>query len=121
MGVSRDTFYRYRELIDEGSVDELINRSCRTPNLNNCIDEDTERTVIDHAIVFLAYSQHWTSNELRKQYVFISVDSVSRYYYGDVTENEPLRDYRYKRMDISRAYNAVIYITYLHVEYQVFI
>ena len=27
MGVSRDTFYRYRELVDEGGVDALINRS----------------------------------------------------------------------------------------------
>ncbi|EQX49850.1 hypothetical protein G931_04562, partial [Escherichia coli UMEA 3176-1] len=26
MGVSRDTFYRYRELADEGGVDALINR-----------------------------------------------------------------------------------------------
>lgn len=26
MGVSCDTFYRYRELVDEGGVDELINR-----------------------------------------------------------------------------------------------
>ncbi len=25
MGVSRDTFYRYRELADEGGVDALIN------------------------------------------------------------------------------------------------
>ncbi|EMX11831.1 helix-turn-helix domain protein [Escherichia coli P0302293.9] len=29
MGVSRDTFYRYRELADEGGVDALINRSRR--------------------------------------------------------------------------------------------
>ncbi len=33
MGVSCDTFYRYRELADEGGVDALINRSRRTPNL----------------------------------------------------------------------------------------
>lgn len=33
MGVSRDTFYRYRELADEGGVDALINRSRRAPNL----------------------------------------------------------------------------------------
>ncbi|WP_373203962.1 helix-turn-helix domain-containing protein [Citrobacter amalonaticus] len=35
MGVSRDTFYRYRELVDEGGVDALINRSRRAPNLKN--------------------------------------------------------------------------------------
>ena len=31
MSVSRDTFYRYRELADEGGVDALINRSRRAP------------------------------------------------------------------------------------------
>ncbi len=35
MGVSRDTFYRYRELADEGGVDALINRSRRSPNMCN--------------------------------------------------------------------------------------
>ncbi len=33
MGVSRDTFYRYRELTEQSGVDALINRSCRGPNL----------------------------------------------------------------------------------------
>ncbi|BEH97499.1 hypothetical protein KB20921_02270 [Edwardsiella ictaluri] len=32
MDVSRDTFYRSRELADEGGVDALINRSRRAPN-----------------------------------------------------------------------------------------
>ncbi|EPF3110098.1 helix-turn-helix domain-containing protein, partial [Escherichia coli] len=32
MGVSRDTFYRYRELADEGGVDALIHRNRRAPN-----------------------------------------------------------------------------------------
>lgn len=32
MGVSRDTFYRYQELIAEGGVDALINKSRQTPN-----------------------------------------------------------------------------------------
>ncbi|PHM30048.1 integrase [Xenorhabdus innexi] len=27
MGVSRDTFYRYRELVENGGVDSLINQS----------------------------------------------------------------------------------------------
>ncbi|AGB79520.1 hypothetical protein D782_3598 [Enterobacteriaceae bacterium strain FGI 57] len=35
MAVSRDTFYRYRELADEGDVDALINRRRRVPNLKN--------------------------------------------------------------------------------------
>jgi hypothetical protein len=33
MGVSRDTFYRYQELVDDGGVDALISQSRRAPNL----------------------------------------------------------------------------------------
>ncbi len=46
MGVSRDTFYRYRELADEGGVDALINRSRRAPNLKNRTDEATNRLLL---------------------------------------------------------------------------
>ncbi|BHI66409.1 IS481-like element ISSod13 family transposase (plasmid) [Escherichia coli] len=76
MGVSRDTFYRYRELADEGGVDALINRSRRAPNLKNRIDEATEQAVVDYAVAFPAHGQHRTSNELRKQGVFISGSGV---------------------------------------------
>ncbi len=31
MGVSRDTFYRYQELAEEGGIDALLNRSRRVP------------------------------------------------------------------------------------------
>ena len=33
MGVSRDTFYRYQELVKDGNVDALINKSRKVPNL----------------------------------------------------------------------------------------
>ncbi|WP_395005275.1 helix-turn-helix domain-containing protein, partial [Undibacterium sp.] len=32
MGVSRDTFYRYQELANEGGVEALIDKSRRSPN-----------------------------------------------------------------------------------------
>lgn len=38
MGVSRDTFYRYQELANEGSVEALIDKSRRSPNLKNRVD-----------------------------------------------------------------------------------
>ena len=76
MGVSRDTFYRYRELVAEGGVDAQINRSRRAPNLKNRTDEATEQAVVDYAVAFPAHGQHRTSNELRKQGVFISGSGV---------------------------------------------
>ncbi len=76
MGVSRDTFYRYQELVEEGGIDSLINQSRRTPNLKNRVDEQTEQAVIKHAVDFPAHGQARTSNELRKQGVFVSGSGV---------------------------------------------
>ncbi len=76
MGVSRDTFYRYRELADEGGVEALINRSRRAPDLKNRTDAATERAVVDYVVAFPAHGQHRTSNALRKQGVFISSSGV---------------------------------------------
>jgi len=76
MGVSRDTFYRYQELVAEGGVDALIDKSRRAPNLKNRVDETIEKAVIDYAIEYPAHGQHRTSNELRKQGVFVSGSGV---------------------------------------------
>ena len=50
MGFSRDTFYRYQELAQEGGVDALINRSKRTPNVKNRVDPTIEKAVLDYAL-----------------------------------------------------------------------
>lgn len=76
MGVSRDTFYRYRELVEDGGVDALINKSRRAPNIKNRVDEATEQAVIDYATEQPAHGQHRTSNELRKRGVFVSGSGV---------------------------------------------
>jgi len=76
MGFSRDTFYRYQELAQEGGVDALISRSKRTPNLKNRIDPAIEKAVLDYAVEQPAHGQHRTSNELRKTGIFISGSGV---------------------------------------------
>lgn len=76
MGVSRDTFYRYQELVKSGDIDALINKSRRVPNLKNRVDDATEQAVIDFAIQYPAYGQHRTSNKLRKKCVFVSGSGV---------------------------------------------
>ncbi len=38
MGVSRHTFYRYQELVEDGGVSSLISKSVRTPILKNRVE-----------------------------------------------------------------------------------
>lgn len=76
MGFSRDTFYRYQELAQDGGVEALIDRSRRTPNHKNRVDDSVEQAVIAYAIEQPAHGQHRTSNELRKQGVFVSGSGV---------------------------------------------
>ncbi len=46
MGVPRDTFYRYQELVDQGGLDALIENNRRKPNIKNRVDGATEQAVV---------------------------------------------------------------------------
>lgn len=72
MGLSRDTFYRYKSAAEEGGVEALFGQTRRKPNLKNRIDDKTETAVIDYAVEFPAHGQARTSNELRKRGIFVS-------------------------------------------------
>lgn len=76
MGLSRDTFYRYKTAVDDGGVDALIDKSRRKPNVKNRTDEATEAAVLQHALDEPAHGQTRASNELRKKGVFISPSGV---------------------------------------------
>lgn len=76
MGLSRDTFYRYKSAVEEGGVEALFEINRRKPNEKNRVDEKTEQAVVDYAIAFPAHGQARTSNELRKQGIFVSGSGV---------------------------------------------
>jgi transposase InsO family protein len=76
LGYSRDTFYRYRDLVDEGGEIALHEKSRRKPNLKNRIDDATETSVVQMAFDYPAYGQLRASNELRKNGIFISPAGV---------------------------------------------
>jgi len=50
MGVSRDTFYRYQELVETNGLEALINQDRRVPNFKNRVDEATEQAVMAYAV-----------------------------------------------------------------------
>ncbi len=76
MGMSRDTFYRYRDAMEVGGVEALLDQSRKKPNLKNRTDEATEQAVVELAMQNPALGQVRASNELREQGVFISPAGV---------------------------------------------
>lgn len=76
MGVSRDTFYRYKEAVEDGGVEALLDRNRRAPNLKNRVDPQVEETIVAYAVEEPAHGQVRVSNELRKRGVFVSPSGV---------------------------------------------
>jgi transposase InsO family protein len=76
MGVSRDTFYRYKDAVESDGVEALLEKSRRKPNPKNRIDAAVEQSIIDYAVEQPAHGQVRASNELRKRGTFVSPTGV---------------------------------------------
>lgn len=76
MGVSRDTFYRYKEAVNDGGVESLLEQNRRVPNHKNRVEPMVESAVIQYAVDEPAHGQVRVSNELRKKGVFVSPSGV---------------------------------------------
>lgn len=75
-GYSRDSFYRFKELYDQGGELALQEVSRRKPNIKNRIEEEIEKEVIQLAVEQPALGQLRVSNELKKKGIFISQSGV---------------------------------------------
>ena len=49
MGLSRDTFYRYKSAVESGGVEALFDQTRRKPNHKNRVEEPIELAVKDYA------------------------------------------------------------------------
>lgn len=76
MGLSRDTFYRYKTAVEDGGVYASLDKNRRKPNSKNRVDEQTEAAVVAYAVDQPAHGQIRASNELRKKGIFISPGGV---------------------------------------------
>lgn len=91
MGLSRDTFYRYKSAVDEGGVEALMDANRRKPNRKNRVDEQVETAVVEYAVEQPAHGQVRVSNELRKRGVFVSASGVRSVWLRHDLENFKLR------------------------------
>ena len=91
MGVSRDTFYRYREAQEQGGLEGLLNKSRKVPNRKNRTDPVIEDAVIKLAFDQPAYGQTRASNELRKSGFSISPMGVRCVWMRNNLETFPKR------------------------------
>jgi hypothetical protein len=75
-GYSRDTFYRYKELFENGGEQALHELSRKKPNIKNRIESELEEAAVNIALDYPAYGQLRASNELKKMGKFISPSGV---------------------------------------------
>lgn len=76
MGYSRDTFYRYKELHEQGGEEALFEMSRKKPCIKNRVPANVEDSVVKIATEFPAYGHERAANELRKTGIIISGGGV---------------------------------------------
>ena len=76
MGYSRDTFYRYRDLYENGGEEALQEISRKKPIEKNRVPAYIEDAVVSLAVENPALGQHRAANELQQKGIIVSASGV---------------------------------------------
>jgi transposase InsO family protein len=76
MGYSRDSFYRFQKLYEEGGELALKEISRSKPLLKNRIEKEIEDVVVAYALEQPAHGQQRASNELRKRGTIVCPSTI---------------------------------------------
>jgi transposase InsO family protein len=76
MGFSRETFYQYKNAVEQGGVQALLEKTRRKPNHKNRVESEIEKSVLEYSIEYPAHGQTRASNELRKKGIFVSASGI---------------------------------------------